>query len=541
MKKIIILIFFLAVTGVKSQYQEWAKTFNGSGNSNDQALFVKLDAQQNVYITGRVISTGNNSDICIVKYNSAGVQQWAVTYNGPGNNWDEAAGLAVDISGNIYVAGITLNSSSNYDIVVIKYNSAGLQQWAQIWNGANNLDEESGEVITDNNGNIYVTGSTVTSGMDYNYITLKYNSSGVLQWAKQYNNPINSGDRAMLIACDGINIYVTGTSTAQTTGTDFLTIKYSPGGDSLWTARFSGTVNINEIPYGFKADLNGNVYVTGMTQGISSGVDYITIKYNTNGTELWQARYTSPGAAQDIPEDLAIDGSGNVYVTGRTRVNSSYNDFGTVKYNSNGVQQWVAIYDNAPESRDDYGYELAVDNSGNVYVTGNSQASGTDRDALTIKYNSSGIQQWVARYDVTNSEEAYSIALDAAGNVYVTGYQTASNADFLTIKYSQTNGIKQISNEIPEKFSISQNYPNPFNPVTKIRFAITSGVKSETSNVKLVIFDAAGREAETLINEKLQPGTYEADWDAANYPSGVYFYTIQTGGFKQTKKMMLIK
>src|SRR4030095_772940 len=127
-----------------------------------------------------------------------------------------------------------------------------------------------------------------------------------------------------------------------------------------------------------------------------------------------------------------------------------YNDFATIKYNSAGVRQWIAIYDNIEAGRDDYGYDVGVDQTGNVYVTGNSQAvSGSDRDALTIKYNSAGVQQWVARYDVTNSEEAYAMALDNNNNVYVTGYQSSGGgSDYLTIKYSQTIGINQISSEV---------------------------------------------------------------------------------------------
>ena len=106
-------------------------------------------------------------------------------------------------------------------------------------------------------------------------------------------------------------------------------------------------------------------------------------------------------------------------------------------------------------------------------------------------------------------------------------------------------GIKPISNEIPNVFSLSQNYPNPFNPSTKIKFSIPSNVRSEMSNVKLIIYDILGREIATLVNERLSPGTYEVQWSASsvatNFASGVYFYLIQAGDFQETKKMILIK
>src|SRR5438874_9524145 len=95
---------------------------------------------------------------------------------------------------------------------------------------------------------------------------------------------------------------------------------------------------------------------------------------------------------------MAIDAAGNVYVTGNSLGIGTGYDYATVKYNSSGTQQWVTRY-NGPANRDDYGNAIAVDSSGNVYVTGWSPGSGTDYDYATIKYNSTGQQQWVARYN----------------------------------------------------------------------------------------------------------------------------------------------
>jgi len=103
-------------------------------------------------------------------------------------------------------------------------------------------------------------------------------------------------------------------------------------------------------------------------------------------------------------------------------------------------------------------------------------------------------------------------------------------------------GIQTISTEIPHNFSLSQNYPNPFNPVTKIRFSIPASLSfGERRGVRLLIYDLHGREVATLVNEQLKPGTYEAEWNAANYSSGVYFYSLITEGFTSTKKMILVK
>jgi photosystem II stability/assembly factor-like uncharacterized protein len=106
------------------------------------------------------------------------------------------------------------------------------------------------------------------------------------------------------------------------------------------------------------------------------------------------------------------------------------------------------------------------------------------------------------------------------------GYPIALNSNF---------------SKLPEYFDLLQNYPNPFNPQTKIKFDIPANAKGQTSNVRLVIYDMLGREIATLVNEELKPGTYEADWDASNFSSGVYFYRFVAGDFAETRKMVLMK
>ncbi len=102
-------------------------------------------------------------------------------------------------------------------------------------------------------------------------------------------------------------------------------------------------------------------------------------------------------------------------------------------------------------------------------------------------------------------------------------------------------GIQNISSEVPKSFALYQNYPNPFNPTTKIRFDIPQVGQRHAFDLQLKIYDVLGRVVATLVNENLNPGTYEADWDGSNFASGIYFYTLSAGEFNLTKKLVLLK
>ena len=102
-------------------------------------------------------------------------------------------------------------------------------------------------------------------------------------------------------------------------------------------------------------------------------------------------------------------------------------------------------------------------------------------------------------------------------------------------------GVNPLYNNIPDKYILYQNYPNPFNPATKIKFEIPYEVRNEKSKVTIVVYDVLGKQVAVLIDEKLSLGTYEVNWDASNYPSGVYFYSLITDDFSITKKMVLLK
>lgn len=546
MKKCLLTYIFGAIlfTGIHSNSQvtqEWVSRYNGTGNGNDAGFSLAIDGIGNVYVTGGSVGNGTGGDFVTVKYNSSGNQQWVQRYNGPANSGDAASSIAVDLLGNVYVTGRSTGIGTFYDYVTIKYNSSGDLVWIQRFNGPANRDDYARSIAVDLAGNVYVTGWISAGEAFDDYATIKYNSLGVQEWIRRYNGPGNNADIAYSLAIDiSGNVYVTGRSAGSETSYDYATIKYNTFGDSVWIRRYNGPENDFDDAKSIKVDISGNVYVTGTSAGIGTSSDYLTIKYNSTGNQQWIQRYDGPANSHDEANSLAIDLSGNVYITGISMGVGTSGDYATVKYNSSGFQQWVQRY-NVPGSGIDDAHSIAIDGLGNVYVTGESMESITSvYDYATVKYSTDGVQQWVKRFNGAGNglDRAYSIAVDGSGNVYVLGESLGSgiNMDYATIKYSQTIGIQPISNVIPKEFSLSQNYPNPFNPTTNFEFRI-----ADFGFVNLIIYDAMGREVEALVNEELKPGTYKAEWDASNFTSGVYFYRLTSGGYIETKRMVLIK
>ncbi|MBK7631233.1 MAG: SBBP repeat-containing protein [Ignavibacteriales bacterium] len=155
-------------------------------------------------------------------------------------------------------------------------------------------------------------------------------------------------------------------------------------------------------------------------------------------TEEWVARYNGPGDLNDISTDLAVDSEGNTYVTGRSFGGSTSWDYATIKYDSAGVEQWVQRYNGTANGFDE-ATSIIIDNEDNVYVTGNIFGGGTRNDYATIKYNSDGVQEWVKIYNSPGNgdDRAKSIAVDNDGNIYVTGYSFGNVSMILRLCYNQ--------------------------------------------------------------------------------------------------------
>lgn len=354
---------------------------------------------------------------------------WVRTYVG-GYYGNGFTGIALDASGNIYVTGYTSGFDLWYhDYILSKYKPDGTELWVEKYNGPGNADDVSTGIAMDHSGNVYVTGWSAGSqtSSSYDIATIKYDEKGNDLWVVRYNGPAGYRDIASDLAVDSYgNIYVTGYCDFKLvpllpTASDYVTIKYDSSGNELWVRRYNGPGNGNDFASNIAIDSSGNVYVTGVSPGNETADDYATIKYDSAGTQIWVRRYNGPGNDDDEAHALAVDNSGNVYVTGESYSSTGDQDYATIKYHPDGDTAWVRRY-KGPED-DDMAYALVIDTWDNVYITGESYSGDvTVKDYVTIKYDADGNELWTKRYDRQgHSEGASSIAVDVSGNVYVTG------------------------------------------------------------------------------------------------------------------------
>lgn len=536
----VITVIFTSLNVQSQVTTQWRSVYNGSANDTDIVTSMTVDNQGNVYVTG--FSKGNltGKDIATIKYSSSGQQIWASRYDNAGKD-DAANAITVDATGNVYITGYTTGLTSFKDYITIKYSSSGNLLWSSMYNGKGNDDDLSSAIAVDGLGNVFVTGYSVGLISSEDYLTIKYNSAGNEQWINSYDNPdMDDIDIANSMILDGTgNIYVTGYSIGNGSAEDYATVKYNSAGNEQWVRRYNGTGNDYDITTGMAVDGSGNVIVTGYSVGSSSAEDYATVKYDPQGNSLWVNRYNGASNSYDIATSIAADSQGNAYVTGYSYGDLTSEDYATIKYSPEGLEEWVSKY-NGTGGDFDIATSVKSDFKGDVYVTGYSFDTDTKENYATVKYNSAGVEQWTEIYNGASngSDIASSILSDINDNIYVTGYSYdgPNSVDYVTFKYSQTVGINQVSNSIAGAFELKQNYPNPFNPVTKINYELPI-----SNYVSLKIFDISGKEVSTLVNQVQTRGSYEVSFDASNLTSGIYFYKLETNSFSATKKMLLVK
>ncbi len=513
---------------------EWERVYPDSNTYNSGAIALALDDSGNVYITGYE-DINQGTDYCTIKYSPGGIRQWISLFPASGTGTCIVSAITTDNQSNVYITGYRTRYGTMFDFCTVKYNSNGVEQWVKYYDGPIHSYDQAQKIAVDNAGNVYVSGFITINNYDARiYTTIKYTKDGDSIWTRAYGSGDIGTDVNDIRIDENCNIYITGECDAKA-----VTVKYDSSGNQKWANTYSNS-SYYSTAESMTLDKNNNVIITGYTFYSANRRGYFTIKYSNSGLLHW-VRAVAPGEAMNCwiqSNYVCADENNNIIISGYSH-ESDTSRAGTLirKYTNEGDSIWHKIdFSDTLASQFTFG---DIDNNDNIYLSG----AITDQNTTQIrvsKYDSSGVLKWrtFTGYAGTNSVPR-SIRLDKHNNIYITGSKDPLgliSPQMLTLKYSQVNGIINSQNNITNNYKLYQNYPNPFNPNTKIKFSVPV-----SSNVKCIIVDILGREIAVLINKYLKTSSYEINWDASNFSSGIYFYRLQAGQYTDTKKMILIK
>ena len=459
MKKLLMIVLLIAISYIaKSQaelqvFEQWGKEIGSQFMFHKSVT--KTDGSGNVYVAGATVNGSGNYDILVAKYNSGGIQQWIDQYDGYANYHDFATALFVDGSGNVYVTGTVTDTlmTQGSDIITMKYNSSGSLQWATRYRGSGGFHDSGADVVVDGSGNVYITGGifTTTSIPYTDAVTIKYNSSGTQQWATIYNNSTynksETGARLRLTGTGKVVVSGAIQSAAHTYIYGVLEYNTSTGAQVGGTALGTGSSNI-EYFGNLQIDSNYNYYIAGASyDSVSTGYDYYVMKLDSTLAMQWEDTYDGGAGLEDMANDIQVDASGNVYITGYTTESGEGKNITTLKYDSSGNMQWHVSY-NDTLNGDDAALAMTIKTSGEIYITGYDSTYLGNYNYVTIKYDASGSELWKIHHDGMKhlKDKATNICIDTLGDVVVTGLsETAPNTyEYTTVKYVEKNIITPI-------------------------------------------------------------------------------------------------
>lgn len=441
-----VLLYTLTTAAFSQQIlltKEW------STNAGTQTMFRKsrsrTDAAGNVYIIGETVNGNGNYDWLIEKYTATGSLDWNSQVNGTADLDDFIADIFIDASGNVYVVGaVVQNASDSLDICVRKYTSAGSVSWTQYYNGSDSRNDVGTSIHVDGSGNVYITGTEGTNADMQDCITRKYNSSGSLLWTQRYDYTGLHDAGAFVQISPGLSnvLIVTAGSQGSALSWDVATILYNATTGAMFTSnRISGGTGTFYEVSDAVLDASGNLYIVGSYATLLGDVDIKVIKINSSYTLDWEETYSGPvTGGEDKGNAVRVDGSGNVYVTGYVTRSGQGKNAILLKYNSSGVLQYDREY-NGMANGDDAGNSLTFNTLGDVYIAGYTHETNTSgKDYLTMSYKSNGDFRWRKTFNGAAGldDEATDIAMGDNQSIIVTGQCSGGAAlQFTTIKWEE--------------------------------------------------------------------------------------------------------
>lgn len=474
---------------------------------------------------------------------------WFEEFSGSG---EESIGhyiLACEDSGFLQIGESYDYSNMSSKILIVKISSNGQLIWSrEIYIGEHNLGNSAIEL---NDGYL------ICGGMDQNSALIKLDKeSGSTIFLETFDNGgTDAFEHATLIPG---GIVAVGYVYAQDIYNTFFTegqgyiMFFDENGNDLSSQNLSQFI---DQAYRVQA-VNDELIISGLSEDAS---DYKVIKMSLDGNIVWH--YSYGGNNEDHCFGMDVNDNGDIFLAGHTLSGTQNWDTYTLKINNNGVLIWANTIGNPrgfnPEYIHDEAWDIKATNDGGCITiagTGDeydeySECDGQDCsdiwNAYLIKFSSDGNVSWEKTFsslDVSEevidwAGEAIDLTNDGGAIIAIDNGQFG----FLRVDNIQNMLLNKNEMQIPKNFRLNNNYPNPFNPSTNIPFSI-----SNEDNVSIIIYDVNGSRITELLNRYMPKGAYSINWNGkdergSKVSAGVYLYSMKSGEYQHTKKMILLK
>lgn len=435
----------------------WSAFHDGYGWKDEAKAIIVSSEGSTIYVTGdsRTGSSLNTQDIVTVAYNDEGNELWVARYDGPESQREIAWDIGLSPDGErVYVTGRTDMQDSSYDYATIAYRATtGEELWTATYDGPGQERDEAFDLAVSPSGDrIFVTGGSrsSTSQNSTDYATIAYNAAtGAQDWVARYNGPADDFDLAVSVAAnpDGSLVFVTGRSESETytrSPNDVATVAYdAASGAEVWAVRYDGGFGESDGGTSIAVSPDGTtVYVTGSGRVGDDPHGFLTLAYEAStGSMLWKSNAGGNISAMDIV--LNADGT-RLFIVGMGRLASSSPldvDFVTTSIDAEtGAEEWTTWFDGADGLDLPGGIDITPDGA-TVFVSGwRDGGSGSDTyDYVTLAYEAdSGSELAVELFDHGRKDASRALAVSPTGDrVYVTGFaQDTGYGDFGTIAYA---------------------------------------------------------------------------------------------------------
>jgi hypothetical protein len=448
---VLILLFFRGTSLFSQTYvnREW-QTNNGNPLLTQWSSSIISQINDELITVGNTNVTGQGANILLTRYDSEGNIVWSTNYNTSSTKNDFGAAITEDSNGNIYVCGTTDNNSiTNYDIIVLKYKSNGTLLWDTTYNSSAGKNDIAVSIQLDVNGCIYVGASSEGATTQFDFLTLKYNPNGTLSWASRYDYA-NLNEYAVGLTVRSGDIIIIGASASTSANWDYTSVKYNlSNGNQLGISRDSVTGAGFDQPTSFKKDNYGNIYATG--KGSTNGIDYDlkTIKINANLGLVWNVTQNGYNK-EDQGNTIAIDGNDNIIVGGYNTKANNVKEAIAIKYDSSGAYLWRYLRTSDDSTGDASVIAVDINLENEIYLGIQIKGLNGTNDIAIVKLSDDGEIIWERRIHSLINEIPTGLKVSDDGTIYITYVQDIGGS-------ASTYTVEKYSEHEISKVSIYQN------------------------------------------------------------------------------------